>query len=387
MPTRIAMVVFSYYPADPRPRREAEALIDAGYEVDMICLQNKEETREEIVHGVNIYRMPLQKKRGGKARYLWEYAYFGFLAFFKLTLLYFQKKYQIIHVHNMPDILVFTGLIPRLFGAKVILDLHDPMPEVFIAKYNLPENHLIIKTLRWFEKLSIGFSHQVLTPNLAFEKLFASRSCKQDKIQVIMNSPDESIFTLKNLEEKSQQFTVMYHGTIVERNGLDTALYAIAKLKEKIPNLVFQVYGEGDFVQRFLEIRKELNIENIVQYHGYTSLEDIAIALEKADLGVIPNKLSPFTQINMPTRIFECLRMKKPVIAPRTNGILDYFNESNLFLFEPSNADDLAKVILEVYENPQRCQMVLEEGMKVFEPHAWANEKQRLISIVKQLTL
>lgn len=287
----------------------------------------------------------------------------------------------------MPDVLVFTGLIPRLLGAKVILDLHDPMPEVFIAKYDLPDNHLIIKVLRWFEKLSVGFSHQVLTPNLAFEKLFASRSCEQSKIQVVMNSPDESIFTPKlNSNEKSQQFTVMYHGTIVERNGLDTALYAIAKLKEKIPHLCFQVYGEGDFVQRFLEIRKELDIENIVQYHGHTSLEEIATALEKADLGVIPNKLSPFTQINMPTRIFECLRMGKPVIAPRTNGILDYFNENTLFFFEASNADDLAKVILEVYENPQRRQTVLEEGMKIFEPHAWANEKQRLINIVKQLS-
>lgn len=385
MPTYIAMVVFSYYPADPRPRREAEALVDAGYKVDVICLQNKEEKREETIQGVKIYRMPLQKKRGGKTRYLWEYTYFGFLAFFKLTLLYFYKKYRIIHIHNMPDILVFTGLIPRIWGAKIILDLHDPMPEVFIAKYNLPENHIIIRVLRWLEKVSIKFSHQVLTPNLAFEKLFISRSCEQAKIQVVMNSPDESIFTPKNLKEKSEQFIIMYHGTIVERNGLDIALYAIAKLKDKIPHLCFQVYGEGDFVQRFLEIRQELNLKDVVQYHGHTSLEDIAIALEKADLGIIPNKLNPFTQLNMPTRIFECLRMNKPVIAPRTNGILDYFNENSLFFFEANNVDDLAKVILEVYENPQRRQTVLEEGIKVFKPHAWANEKQRLINIVKQL--
>ncbi|MEY3219326.1 MAG: hypothetical protein RIT27_683 [Pseudomonadota bacterium] len=384
MSNRIAMVVFSYYPADPRPRREAEALIDAGFEVDMICLRNKTETKQETVHGVNIYRLPLQKKRGGKIRYLWEYAYFGFLAFLKLTILHFQKKYQIIHVHNMPDVLVFTALIPRLLGTKVILDLHDPMPEVFIAKYNLPEHHFIIRVLRFLEKLSIGFSHQVLTPNLAFEKLFVSRSCKQNKIQVLMNSPDESIFTPRNLGTKSDQFIVMYHGTIVERNGLDTALYAIAKLKEKIPHLIFQVYGEGDFVSRFLEIRKELQLENIVQYYGHTSLEKIAMALEQAHLGVIPNKLSPFTQINMPTRIFECLKMNKPVIAPRTHGILDYFNENNLFFFTPDDVDDLARVMLEIYENPERREMVLKAGIKVFEPHAWTNEKQHLIKLVQR---
>lgn len=385
MSARVAMVAFSYYLFEPRIRRESEALADAGYKVDVVCLQKEGEPREEIVHNVHIYRVPLQRKRGSKLRYIWEYFYFTLSAFLKVTFLHFKRKYKIICAHNMPDFLVFTGLIPRLMGTKIMLDLHDPMPEVFMAKYQKNEHNLIIRMLIFLEKISAKFAAEVFTPNIAFKNLFL-RSCPAEKIHIVMNSPDENIFTPRNPNHKPDptKFVVMYHGTIVERNGLDIALYAIAKLKDKIPNLIFHVYGEGDFVPRFLELVKELQIENYVHYHGQTSLENIVIALEKANVGVVPNKANAFTQLNVPTRIFECLRMNKPVIAPATQGILDYFNKSNLFLFEPDNADDLAKAILEVYENPEQCQKILEAGIKVLQQHAWESEKQLWINVFKQ---
>ncbi len=387
MNKRLCMVVFSYYPADPRPRREAEALVDAGWSVDMLCLRNLHESPTETVRGVQIYRLPLQKQRGGKLRYLWEYFYFGLLAFFKLTRLHISHPYRIVHVHNMPDILVFTALIPRLFGAKIVLDLHDPMPEVFIAKYEMAASHPVIRILRLFEKLSIAFAHRVLTPNLAFQALFVARSCPPEKIQVLMNAPDERIFTPRTPSAvvNPDQFVIMYHGTIVERNGLDTALYAIAQLTAKIPGLVFLVFGEGDFVPRFLEIKAELNLQDTVRYHGHTPIEQIAATLETIDLGIIPNKRSPFTEINMPTRIFECLRMGKPVIAPRTQGILDYFAEDALFFFEPGDADDLARVILAAYQDPIRRAQVLQRGSLICEQHGWALEKQGLLNLANTL--
>jgi len=60
MSARIAMVSLSYYPSDVRPRREAEALVDEGYFVDMICLRDKNEPKYEIINGVHVYRVPLK---------------------------------------------------------------------------------------------------------------------------------------------------------------------------------------------------------------------------------------------------------------------------------------------------------------------------------------
>jgi glycosyltransferase involved in cell wall biosynthesis len=390
--TQMAMVVFSYYPADPRVRREAEALFEAGMGVNVICLKDGPQPRKEIVNGVEVYRLPIQRKRAGKLRYLWEYTYFTLSAFFALTLLHIRKHYSIVHVHNMPDILVFSSLIPRLCGSKVILDLHDPMPEVYMAKYSINTPHPWIRLLLSLEKCSIGFSSLVLTPNIAFRDLFISRGCPKQKIHVVMNSPDEKIFhgdknttPSERLPLDQDGFVVMYHGTIVERYGLDIALHAVNLVRDKIPNLVFHVYGDGDYVTSFLNLVAQLNLSDIVKYHGHVSLETISAVIRHINVGLIPNKTSPFTDINMPTRIFEYLSKEKPVIASRTEGILDYFDEESLLFFQPGSAEGLGQMILDVYTNSERCRAILKRGISIYHAHRWEFQRQHFLKLVGSL--
>jgi glycosyltransferase involved in cell wall biosynthesis len=106
----------------------------------------------------------------------------------------FRRRYDLVHVHNMPDVLVFSALVPKLFGAKIILDLNDPMPELMMTIFRLREETLLVRLLKKFEAWSILFADAVLTTNEAFRKLFVSRSCPAQRIEVIMNSPDEEIF-------------------------------------------------------------------------------------------------------------------------------------------------------------------------------------------------
>ncbi|MFN0157977.1 MAG: glycosyltransferase family 4 protein [Bacteroidota bacterium] len=385
---RVAMVVFSYYPADPRVRREAEAMVEAGIHVDVVCLQKEEESSHETFNGVGIHRLPVVRRRGTPLRYLWEYVTFVFLASFKLCSLHWRQPYRVVHVHNMPDFLVFTALLPKLNGAKVILDLHDPMPEVFMTKYDFSGQHPIIKVLRVIEKWSIRFADRVLTPNAAFVRLFVSRGCPPSKIHVIMNSPDTRIFLGKGNGSPTKSrngLVLMYHGTIVERHGLGTALDALVLLREQMPDVVFHVYGEGDYVEEFLSLRNKLGLQSMVQYHGHIPLEQIAEAIDSIDIGLIPNKRSIFTEINLPTRIFEYLSKGKQVIVPRTQGILDYFDDSSTHFFEPGNASSLAAAIRLVCEQPERGREILERGMAIYEVHSWHHQKISLVSVIKEL--
>ena len=391
IPHHIAMIVFSYYPADPRVRREAAALTKAGFIIDVLCLKGHTQPYKDHVDGVRVYRVPLQRKREGKLRYLWEYFTFITLSFFFITYMHIRKHYCAIHVHNMPDILVISALIPRITGAKIILDLHDPMPEVYLAKYSLENSHPVIRLLMFLEKFSIRFADIVLTPNLSFQDLFIARGCPPDKIHIVMNSPDHSIFRERTPATNSAQstgdgpFTVMYHGTIVRRNGLDTALYAISDLKDKIPNIIFNVYGDGDWVQDFLALVDELNLNDIVRYHGFIPLEQIVSAIEHISVGLIPNNRTPFTEINMPTRIFEYLCMGKYVIAPKTQGILDYFDKDSMIFFEPGNWMSLSHVIYVLYSNQDRFLETLKKGLVVYYHHRWENQRQYLVQVISSL--
>lgn len=390
-PKRIAMVVFAYYPMDERVRREAEALVSEGMEVDVICLRGEKEQIEDDFNKVHIYRLPIKRIRSGIFRYLWQYLVFILLAFLKLSILHIRENYHIIHVHNMPDILVFSALLPWLTGAKVVLDLHDPMPEMYMTKYSIIPSHPLIRALCCFEHLSIRFSNLVLTPNKAFRDLFISRGCPDWKIHIVMNSPQEYIF--RRGEVASDQkiiigrdgFVLMFHGSIVQRHGLDIAVEALARLRNEIPNVIFHAYGPGEFVPQFLEQVDRLNLNDIIKYHGLVSLEEIASAIESINLGIIPNKMTPFTNLNLPTRIFEYLAMNKPVVAPRTKGIMDYFDEDSIYFFEAGKVDSLTKTILDVYRNPSRRQSVLAKGVRIYNEHRWQSEKKHFVELVTKL--
>lgn len=388
-----AVVLYSYYATDPRPRREAESLARAGMDVDVICLrQNSSVHWHEIINGINVYHVPLKRRRSGKLVYMAQYAWFLFCSFWFLTARSFQRRYRVVHVHNMPDFLVFSALVPRLLGAKVILDLHDPMPELFRSIYGLPEKHFIVTWLKKMEKRSIGFAHQVLTPNLAFLKLFVARSCPAEKIATVMNSPQTSIFdsakhpSAANGTAADRPFILMYHGLLVERHGLDIAIRAVAQLRATIPGLQLHMYGEPtDYSKTIAELVRELKLEDVVKAHGFKSLEEIAGCISKIDVGVIPNRASSFTQINFPTRIFEYLAMHKPVIVPDTQGIQDYFSADEVLYFHAGSVASLAEKIEWAWRNPSALDQRLQKGRAIYERHSWDMEEKNFVRLVADL--
>ncbi len=388
--SRVLMIHFSHYPDDVRIRREAETMLEEGLSVDTICLVDGKQKKRETVFDVDVHRVNIERRRGSKLRYFWEYAWFGIVAFFLTSIKFARKRYSIIHIHNMPDVLVFCALIPKLFGAKILLDLHDPVPEVFMTKYDMPITHPFIRLLIFLEKISIAFANQVITPNIAFRKLFISRGCPPGKIGIVMNTPMERHFTsvaesVSSNGKHASTFDIMYHGTIVERHGLLLALDAIKQLRNDIPGLHFHVYGDGDCVDRFEEKVKALDLADLVTYYGPVSNQEIARAITRVDLGIIPNLNSPFTDLNFPVRIFEYLALKKPVIVPRTIGILDYFGEGAINFFKAGDTSSLVSAIMSVYCQPGEQEELLEEGIKVYERYRWVEHRQDFIAIVNRI--
>jgi glycosyltransferase involved in cell wall biosynthesis len=306
----------------------------------------------------------------------------------RLSVRHLKRRYAFVHVHNMPDFLVFCAAIPKLLGARIILDLHDPTPEVYRTKYLKPDHSRMVALLRAIERLCIAFASVVLTPNLAFKRLFVARGCPEQKIAIIMNSPLTRVFQSAQPAriEGPARFRVMYHGTIVKRHGLDIALEAVAALRTTMPDIEFLVFGGGDgFIDVFLRLVEQHRITDVVRYLGEQSLETIARYVKAADVGIIPNRKTVFTDLNFPTRIFEYLIADKPVIVPRTQGILDYFDESSLFFFEAGSAASLAEAVSSVRRDPARTRAVLDRASERFRANRWEIQQQRLQEIVGAL--
>ena len=190
------MVVHAYYPLmETRVEREALALRDHGIEVDVICLRYDQEEPTSLEEGVRVYRLPVKRHRGkGMLVQLLEYLTFFALAFLRLTFLHVRKRYDVVQVHNLPDFLVFAALIPKLTGAKIILDLHDLMPEFYAERTQQPMTSLGVRVIQWQERVSCRFADHVITVTQLWRRFLIERGQPPEKVAVVMNVGDDRAF-------------------------------------------------------------------------------------------------------------------------------------------------------------------------------------------------
>src|SRR6202521_5787830 len=390
---RVAMVTFSPFPFDPRPRRAVEALVGEGASVDLICLGGDEAPKREILKGVNVRRLAMKHERRGKLEYGYRYGAFILVSSAIFAIRSLTRRYYLVYVHNMPDILVLSALVPKALGAKVILDMHDPMPELMTTIFNLDEDSFSVRLISRIEKWSMARANLIVAVNLACKRIFASRSCPPEKIGVVMNSPDGAIFPFRTPQSVSpttkspdKPFVILYHGSLVERNGLDLAVEALARVRKSIPTAELRVFGPNTpFLERVMELARARSLDGAIRYRGHKRLEELVEEIEHCDVGVIPNRRNAFTEINTPTRIFEYLALGKPVIAPSTQGIQDYFGKESLLFFEPGNADELARQIEYVYLHAGEVRDIVERGQEVYLSHRWELERESLLGFVSEL--
>ena len=382
------MVVHEYYPKDIRVRREAEALIDKGYSLDVICLKTPDERFESVWNKVKIHRLPIKRHRGSPLIiYLLEYFNFSFFALFRLMYLYFQKRFDIIHIHNPPDFLIFTAIIPKLFGARIILDIHDRVPLLYLSRFGLHKDHPIIHFVKFIEKMSINFADKLIVAVNTYKEMFIKIGIPANKIEVVLNTADEKYFYPHKSRNviKNKRLKLFHHGTLLKRYGTDILIKAIGMIKEKGLDFSLDIYGEGDFETHLKKLIKRLKLEKNVFLKGFAPWEFLPEEIAKADLGIIPNLKDKHVESALPTKLFEYIVMEKPVIISKTRGVYDYFSEKEVTYFEPGNIKELAQKILAFKRNPEPFLRKIPRAKKKYKKISWDNQKKVLFSIYQNL--
>ena len=211
-----------------------------------------------------------------------------------------------------------------------------------------------------------------------------------EKIAVVMNSPDEEIFPFRRLDPipsgKPAPFVFMYHGSMVERNGLELAVDSLARLRDEVPHVELRIYGRSTpYLEQVMRKAESLGLQESVRYIGVRKLEQLAAEIQECNVGVIPNQRNTFTDINTPTRIFEYLAQGKPVVAPDTHGILDYFGHDELFYFTAGDAESMADAMRIAAADASEAVASAERGQRVYQRHIWHQERETLIQSVCEL--
>ena len=379
---RVCVVRQFYFPRDIRVRREVDALLAAGYEVDVVCLREPGERSSERVGALTVRRLPMSHTRGGAFGYAGRYLIFLLIASWVVALRHVRRRYDIVQVHSLPDLLVLVGVVPRLLGARVLLDLHEVMPEFFATKFRRPPTHPLVRLVALAEQLSIRVSDHCLTCTEQMRETFVGRGAPARKLTVVLNAADESVFDVRRFPPRpGPGFTLICHGTIEERYGLDTVVDALPELRRHIPGLLFQVYGEGTFRAQLVELARVRGVSEVVQVSdGLVPMSELLEAISRADVGIVALKRDAFRDLTHCNKMYEYIALRLPVASSRTRSVEAYFPDTALQYFEAGDAQDLTRAILELHGDSRRREQLVQDATAVVEPYRW--ERQREIYLL-----
>jgi glycosyltransferase involved in cell wall biosynthesis len=355
-----------------------------GHDVDVIALRRAGQPSRAHIDGVRLIRIQRRSvTEKAAATYLLKLLAFLAKATALLTVLQLRRRYDVVHVHNVPDFLVFAALLPRLAGARVILDIHDVLPELYAGKFGAPEKSRTFKWLLRVERASCSFADHVIVANDLWHTLLVERSTK--RCTTILNYPDLSLFkpVAPGNSPSGGRFVFLYPGSLNHHQGVDIAIRAFSIVKEAIPGAEFHIYGDGPAKPALARLIDELGLKERVKLMERVSLSEIAERISAANAGVVPKRADGFGNEAFSTKILEFMASGVPVIASRTRIDEHYFDSTLVRFFTSGDERDLAAAMQETFQNRAQALGRAEAGLRFAKSNSWqerGGEYRQLVS-------
>lgn len=392
---RIAVIAFDPYPYEVRARRLAEAAVDCGAEVDAIGLSLGDGQRlPEEQHGVRIYPLPMARRLGASMAWtMLEWLWFTALAGVKVAQLHRTRHYDIIHVHNMPDFLVFSALWPKLTGARVILDVQDVSPELMAAKAGRRTRGPLTLFAKAQERVSTAFADFVVTVGWPFEQRLLARGVPQRKLASFINSADPGVFPASlqgpipfDANDEQGPFRFMFYGTISRRLGIDTALQALALARREVPRLTLDIMGEGDDVDAFQALAAELGLQDAVTFRPAVAPgPELAEFVVSHDAGIVSYHADGFADLLLPTKAYEMAWLRRPMVVSNTPAIRSMFRPESALMCDSESPEAFAQAMVNLYRNTALRQATVKNAAEDYERFRWEHERERYNTLLQEL--
>jgi glycosyltransferase involved in cell wall biosynthesis len=385
-PLKACMVTYSFYENDGRVKRYAETLAHEGWQVDVISLRNVGQSRFEAINGVDVHRIQ-ERVRDEKNK--WSYC-LRLLRFFVHSAMFLSRQhlkqpYDLIHVHSIPDFEIFAAVLPKLLGSKLILDIHDIVPELYVSKFGSSRDGLLFKALLKIERWACAFADHVIASNHIWEERLLSRSVSEERCTTLLNYPDPAIFRARSRKAAHDKVVLIYPGTLNWHQGVDLAIEAFALIAAEHLGAEFHIYGQGGELERLRDLVTAKKLGHRISFHAPVPIEKVAELMTNADLGIIPKRNDPFGGEAFSTKSLEFMSVGVPVVMSKTRIDSHYFNESVVKFFEPGNVESLAFAMREMIRDHGLRNKLSVNASQLAQEFSWSRKRQEYLELIDRL--
>ena len=396
MSVKVGMILDVDFPPDDRPEKEAISLQEAGYEVFLLCYTSSKKQNYERYKGIHISRFRLSKFLHNKlsAAYL-VLPFYRWIWAYQIKRFIIKNNLDILHIHDLPLSDVSQKYADK-YGLKVVCDQHEYWSNWIgnTFHYNTLIGKIVKFLSNWkkFEYTHLHRADLVITVSDNLRQLYIQdHHLSPDKIITVPNTPSQKIFNQNNINRDvvskyESEFMLFYAGTIDILRGIDLIIDAMVSLTDKIPAMKLVLAGRFARGCNILDQVKSLGMQKNVEYLGWLAVDQIPsyIAASKVCIFTPPPEMSEEINNTIPTKIYQYISMKKPVIVSNAKMMKELIENNGLGLsIDAYSAQILAEKLLYLYENyaimeskiRQNSQKLIDEN-NIF----WDQTVQRMIN-------
>jgi len=273
------------------------------------------------------------EKAGVRIEYLDKKLGFDASIIFKLVRLFKREKPDVVHTH--------------IGGARYALPIATfcRIPVKVHTVHNIAQKEQeyagkIINNLmfNYCSVVPVALSEEVKKTIEEVYKLPAK------KIPVIFNGINLSKCQVKNDYTKKSNFKILHIGRFMDVKNHSLILKSFAMFADKHPDARLQLLGDGELKETMMQLAKELNIVDYVEFAGLQS--NVYPWLHDADLFILPSKFE-----GMPMTLIEAMGTGLPIIASDVGGIPDMLTSKKDALLIDPNEKDIIETLEFFYSN------------------------------------
>jgi glycosyltransferase involved in cell wall biosynthesis len=407
------MVLDQSFPPDARVEREATALMQAGYEVHLLCVLEPDDTLdEEAYRGIYVHRVDPEAVT-------WELPFLGLetrLPYLGVVRNYFHhfknidtvwytliqrfvKNYgiDVLHIHDLR--LVKTGLtVADRAEIPVVADLHENYPALMqMMKGRHDPQRGEAQRRRWeaIESECLDRAVEVITVTDEARDRLIRKGIPPDKILVLENTVDIEKFQAAPIDAEitrkyKPDFVLCYVGHLNDTHrGIQTVIEAMGQLKNELPELKF--VGAGAIREPYRHLLEALiekyGLEDRVHFTGWLDETAFVSYITASDICLCPHLANDHTNATFPNKVYLYHLFRKPILVSNAVPLQRYIESTGGGLvFQSGNATMLASMIRRLYTQPDlRKEMGLQGQKVVLERYNWRESAKSLISMYDRL--
>jgi glycosyltransferase involved in cell wall biosynthesis len=379
------------YPQDVRVRREATALVAAGYSVSVICPSDPGQPSRETVNGVRVYRYAAPTPASGFLGYLWEYGYSMAASFVLSVLVFFSHGFDVVHAHNPPDMFVFIAAFYKLFGKRFVFDHHDLAPEMYQARFPGGGSRIVYDVLVLLEKITCCLADHVIATNESYKRMEMERGgVPEARITVVRNGIE--LQRLRRIEpdpelRRKGKTIIAYVGVMGFQDGVDYLLRALHHLlrDEGRSDFYCILLGAGDAWPGLKDLAHELALDDNVWLPGFIFGDELRRYLSAADICVDPDPSNSYNDRSTMVKMMEYMALGKPIVAfdlPENR-----FTAQEAAVYVPNNDERaFARALAQLMNDPVRRKSLGAVGSRRIETElAWDYSIPKLLEAYQKV--